>query len=302
MKYQSFSALLEALTEKNKTLKESTLNTYTREVVRVLQQCYQQYNPYDLSVLSDTDKFNDWLSGDIGVTRRDNIANSVYKVTTMLEMDELSETYKNVLKSVKTQYGNQKALALTKMTKKQETNWIKYDKIKESRDTFHTTFSAKKFAKGRGKTSFFNAMILALFVNDEWVLRPGELREMKIVDDGESNFFDITNKQMIIRNHKNDRNGTRTIRDVPDIVIKYVTLFHTRFPNNEYLLPSNKGGAIGANRFSQKIKKLIGVMPQLLRTIFVSEICSQMEDKKRIQTCEEMGHTYNTSRMIYQKE
>lgn len=294
---------MNACIEKNTTRKRNTVAVYVNETLRVLKNCFDQKDSFNLSVLHDTDTYTKWVVDNISVKRRDNITNSVHGVCKILGLKELKTKYKKVLQMIRTKYKNEKAMALTKRTKKQIDNWIPYKKLKESRDLFFESFDNRKFPKGRGKNAFTDAMIWACFVNDKFVLRPSELRTMLIVDDNVNNYFDIANKRMYIRQHKNDKlNGIRIINNVPDMIVKYVTAYHTRYPGISVMIPTTTGKVQYSSKFTERVQKTTGAQPSLLRTIFVSDVASKMKDEERVLTAQNMGHTFMTSRMVYQKD
>lgn len=303
MNYESSNALLNACIENNTTRKRNTVTTYVRETLRVLRNCFNQQDKFDLSALHDTTKYTQWVIDNISVKRRDNITNSIHGVCNMLGLKDLKTEYKAVLTTIRIKYKNEKAMALTKRTKKQIDSWVAYETLKENRDAFLTAFDKRKFPKGRGKNAFTDAMIWACFVNDKFVLRPSELRTMLIVDDKVNNYFDIANKKMYIRQHKNDKlNGVRIIDNVPDIIVKYVSLYHDRYPGLTVMIPTTTGKVQFINKFTERVQKTTGVQPSILRTIFVSDVASKMEDEERVLTAQNMGHTFITSRMVYQKD
>ena len=303
MKFKSSKALLDTCIENNTSRKRSTVVTYARETMRVLRNCYGQEKSFDMAALYDTDRYKVWVRENISVKRIDNITNSIYQVIKLVGYDELKSNYKILLTEIRKQYKNEKAMALTKRTKKQKDSWIPYKTLQKNRDEFFEAFDKKQFPKNRGRNAFTNAMIWACFVNDKFVLRPSELRTMKIIDDGVSNYFDVTNKIMTIRQHKNDKlSGIRVVQDVPDIIVKYVKLFHERYPNLKVMIPTTTGKVPFSAKFTAKVQKVIGVQPSIVRTIFVSDVCSKMDDTQRILAANNMGHTFMTSRMIYQKD
>jgi integrase len=186
-----------------------------------------------------------------------------------------------------------KALADNKAKKKTEAekaNWADWATIEKVRDL--------------QEDETFAQLLMALYTYLP-PLRPGELIETKLTDDGKSNYFDADNSMLIIRNGKTMKNKPPRQIPIPEELKAIIMNFpRERGTAEDNLLLGRFITSSGINRsltrlFDYWTNKKIG--PSLLRKIYISEHLPKLKDEERKTLAYVMGHDITTQQFIYNK-
>jgi hypothetical protein len=130
------------------------------------------------------------------------------------------------------------------------------------------------------------------------VLRPSELIHCLITDtdcDNTTNYINVITKQIVINNHKNDRNGVKVI-DIDDKKLLGIL----RKGIGKHLITNNNGELYqSSSAFTKLFIKHFNYTPYDLRKA-VSSKCIQIGDVEQIKKMEyNQGHSLNTILEFY---
>jgi integrase len=278
------------------TVTEETLNTYIRESLRVLKEAYH-IEDYDYSHFRKIKPFAVWLKSQ-SVRRRGNFANSIKQVLKFIGMDnKIVDKYETIKKMIIDSTYDERQIALSEKTERQKKQWVKWTSIRDKHKS-----NIKNIGILSSEKEQKDAMISAWFSNNSFILRPSEIRTMKIKDDGNSNYIDLVNNKIIIRNHKNKkRKGIRTITPIPADIKKFTTLYHESNPGFEHMIPTNQHNAYGQEPFKMRVYDLLGANPQIIRSVFISDYVSGLTMRERSEISKRMGHNIVNQLMMYDK-
>lgn len=300
MNFNSYQEVIAKAGARSK-VSDATLKTYVKESIRALKEAYKR-EELDFTAFQDMKPFAVWLST-VPVRRRHNFANSTFRVLEYLGAgDALLKAYEKLRDATRVDTADDKELATTEKTDRQKEQWVSWESVKGAFADMRTEFGNLNQKGAKHRTRFLNMMIGSWYSNDSFVLRPTELRTMRMVDDGESNFYDRQNDRLVIRKHKNEaKTGKRIVSPIPGDVKTYTDLFHQRYPGKSHVIPTTRDGQYDEARFKNLVKSVLGATPQIIRSVFVSEYVSTLPMKRRSEISKKMGHRLSTQVMLYDK-
>lgn len=269
--------------------KKNTAKTYISETKRLLKLMNVTNDLLFIPSSIEIRKAVDILH----ISKRSSVLNSLVTVCRMNKHPRLSELT-TLYKQVRYENADKALLQKNKLpTKKKDVRPFKY----------YESITNKLIASKDGSRKHaLNALIATIFTKNKMVPRRDEVRCMKMINDGESNYIDLTNRKMIISQHKNSsqKKGYQTrVIELTDEVYNEIVNFHQLFPSS-YLIPKNATAPYGKNGFTDKVKRLLGVLPSNLRTSFDSFVTPTLSDDEIIKVNKANGHSELTRQTHYQ--